>query len=168
MSMGQQNSGQGAISEGFFDLIKNADLYQARLKAIKEAEDSMKAAEASLDLGKEARLALNDASAMQAKARKTLSDANDKAKSVLEEAAEKAQGVIDYAEARAKSVDDDTNRAEQRLAELNVNIGEIEADIASQRDDAKKLQDAAAAEMDKALAVKTEYEEKRDKLKALL
>lgn len=112
--------------EAQIDIVKNADVYEKRINAIKEAEEAAKSEREKLTKAKDLDTALKQAKQIEEAAREALhqartesvsavNHANDRAKAILAEAEGKARQIVASAN---HSITETLNQISEKQAEL--------------------------------------------------
>lgn len=108
------------------DLIRNADLYERRLKEIKAAAQEFKDEREKLTKAKDLVQALADAKQSADSAREALSDARSEAAHIVNQAEAKATDIVSSAQTRASEVAQATNGS---LSEVVRQLGEKKGEL---------------------------------------
>lgn len=94
-----------------FDLIRNAEVYEKRLKELKDAAQAFKQEREKLTKAKDIDQALADAKQSAESARQALSDARSEAAHIVNQAEEKAADIVAGAQARAAKIVQSANES---------------------------------------------------------
>src|SRR3990167_6546003 len=125
--------------EAQIDIVKNADLYDQRIKAIKEAEASEKAEREKLTKAKDIDLALKQAKQIEEAARDALNQARAESTTSVNQANERANQIIKEAEAKARqsvvSTNESLTKIWDQVGEKQVELGFLknQVDLLSQQ-----------------------------------
>lgn len=117
------------------DLIRNADLYEKRLKEIKAAAQEFKDEREKLTKAKDIDQALADAKQSAESARLALSDARSEAAHIVNQADAKATDIVGGAQARAAQIvqaaNDSISETLQQLEEKKFELERLNAEAES-------------------------------------
>src|SRR3990167_1778998 len=112
--------------EAQIDIVKNADLYDQRIKAIKEAEASEKAEREKLTKAKDIDLALKQAKQIEEAARDALNQAKAESTTSVNQANERANQIVKEAESKARQI---VVSANQSISDILSQISEKQAEL---------------------------------------
>ena len=154
--------------ESQLDLVRNADLYEKRINAIKDAETSAKAEIERLTKAKDLDAALKQAKQAEADARESLSAARSEANSLVNNATAQATTLVKDAHSKSKQIVDSANTS---VREVLDKVSEKKIEIESLNNTANALAQQIAGLQEKynslALDVQAKESEKQQLLSVI-
>ena len=165
--------------EAQIDIVKNADLYDKRIKAIKEAEASEKAEREKLTKAKDIDLALKQAKQIEEAARDALNQArtesttsvnqaNERANQILKESESKARQIVASANQSITEILSQTSEKQVELADLHNQVGLLSQKIELLTENHNGLMNEVRTKESEKAKLLEVIADKQRKLKALM
>ncbi len=137
MNVNMTQGARGLLDlDAILDIVKNQELYQKRIDALKSAQEVNEASARKLTKAKDIDAALKRAKENEAKTEQALRHARDKAAAIIDGANAEAHSISRYA-------NEDAERAEQAAAQSRNEKTRLDAEIATARATLKDIEQDA-------------------------